>query len=399
MKLTTDRRRWTIAGLALIFLTACPGKGDDPGKGSGSGAGVAVKPAKEDPAVADIVLPTTAEDPARKPTSPKSEPVEVSARYILLQFTGAKNAAAAKRTKADALKRASRLVRVARKKGIDFRVLSEKYSEGPEKSRGLVETFRHGGGTDPAFEKAIFGMGEGQVSNPVATAFGYYVIERVKREQYSTAHILIMYKGAKLAPVALRRSKAAAKKRAELAWSKATKPDASFSIIASSYSDSPSKLRGGVIARIGPGRTPPGLENYLAAVRELKAGQVSSVIETPYGFHVIKRLPLQVIEVSHILVAWRGAAVKPKEQRNKATAQQLALKIRREASAKDADFSALAKKYSDDPAASKGGALPPAARGEMASPKFEQHAFALKPGGLSTIVQTRFGFHLIKRLR
>lgn len=399
MTMMTHRRRWKVAGLALFLLTACPGKGEDPTKGSGGGKTSAVNPAKVDPAVADIEMPTAAEDPSRQPRLPQSESAEASARYILLQHAGATNAATTKRTKADALKRAARLSRVARKTGVDFTGLATKYSDGPEKSRGAIETFRRGGGTDPAFEKAIFGMGEGQVSNPVVTPFGTYVIERVKREQYSTAHILVMYKGAKLAPVALRRSKDAAKARAELILSKAVKPDASFSILASTYSDSPSKLRGGVIARIGPGRTPPGLENYLEAVRKLKDGEISTVVETPYGFHVIKRLPLKVIEVSHILISWRGAAVKPKEARSMAQAQQLALAVRREAAAKDADFAALARKYSDDPAAAKGGTLPPAARGEMASPKFEQHAFVLKPGGLSSIVKTRFGFHIIKRLR
>ena len=60
-----------------------------------------------------------------------------------------------------------------------------------------------------------------------------------------------------------------------------------------------------------------------------------------------------------------------------------------------ADFGELAKEYSGDAAsAKKGGVLP--WFGEMVQP-FEQAAFALsKPGDLSGVVETRFGYHIIK---
>jgi peptidyl-prolyl cis-trans isomerase C len=60
-----------------------------------------------------------------------------------------------------------------------------------------------------------------------------------------------------------------------------------------------------------------------------------------------------------------------------------------------AKFEDLAKKYSTDPAAAKGGDLGWFGKGNMI-PEFEQVAFSMKEGDVSGVVKTKFGFHIIK---
>ena len=61
-----------------------------------------------------------------------------------------------------------------------------------------------------------------------------------------------------------------------------------------------------------------------------------------------------------------------------------------------ADFAEKAQEISDCPSGTRGGDLGMFGKGMMV-PEFEQAAFALEPNGLSDVVETDFGYHLIMR--
>lgn len=100
----------------------------------------------------------------------------------------------------------------------------------------------------------------------------------------------------------------------------------------------------------------------------------------------------EAIRASHILFAVSNdEAGKPD-----AEAQVQAMAVLKQLRA-GADFAELAKQYSDDPGSKRyGGELREWAEKGKFVPPFEQAAFAMKPGEISDLVKTRFGYHIIR---
>jgi peptidyl-prolyl cis-trans isomerase SurA len=96
----------------------------------------------------------------------------------------------------------------------------------------------------------------------------------------------------------------------------------------------------------------------------------------------------EAVKLSHIMLEIKASpqtldSLKSKAERVHALAQE------------GQDFAELARQYSDDPSAEKGGDLGFFGRGDMI-PQFEQTAFSLAPGQISDVIQTEFGYHIIK---
>ncbi|MFH1092088.1 MAG: peptidylprolyl isomerase [Pseudomonadota bacterium] len=96
------------------------------------------------------------------------------------------------------------------------------------------------------------------------------------------------------------------------------------------------------------------------------------------------------IRASHILIK-----VEPGESQEKRAEVRKKIESLLEKVKQGADFAELAKQYSEDASNVKGGDLGYFKRGLMVKP-FEQAAFALEKGQVSDIVETLFGFHIIK---
>ena len=105
-------------------------------------------------------------------------------------------------------------------------------------------------------------------------------------DKIAAQHVLVAYKGAKGADKTITRSKADAKKRADEVLAKAN-AGADFSQLATEYSDDPrSKTRQGSVGTFSRDQM---VKPFADAAFALKVDEVSSVIESESGFHVIKR--------------------------------------------------------------------------------------------------------------
>jgi peptidyl-prolyl cis-trans isomerase C len=96
------------------------------------------------------------------------------------------------------------------------------------------------------------------------------------------------------------------------------------------------------------------------------------------------------VRARHILIKVEPGTEESKKSKAHKKLEEVQKKLR-----KGGDFEALAKEYSEGPSNVKGGDLGYFRKGQMVKP-FEEAAFSLPPDKVSDIVETRFGYHLIK---
>lgn len=133
------------------------------------------------------------------------------------------------------------------------------------------------------------------------------------------------------------------------------------------------------------------------AIRELIDQQITSKVtitdqesKAYYdGNPQLFKQPEQV-KASHILIKVDAKADEAKKAEARQKIEEVQQKLK-----DGGDFAALAKEYSEGPSGAKGGDLGYFRRGQMVKP-FEDAALAMKPDEVSDIVETRFGYHLIK---
>jgi protein-export membrane protein SecD len=137
----------------------------------------------------------------------------------------------------------------------------------------------------------------------------------------------------------------------------------------------------------------------ITAIKQMKSGDLK-VVTLPDGSAQLLFLRnfaagAQEVDVSHILVAYKGADSAPANvTRTKAEALTRAQDLKKQLDA-GANFEDLARKQSDGPSAQNGGNLGPITHGSLV-PSFETVAFSQKPGIVSDPVETTFGYHLIR---
>ena len=211
------------------------------------------------------------------------------------------------------------------------------------------------------------------------------------RVEYQLSHILV------------RVPEQASPERIEAARAKAQKALAEakgggdFARIAASYSDAPDALQGGAIGWRSQNRLPEMFADALAAIQP---GEVTDVLRSPAGFHILKMngrrgaaldsAPVAQTRLRHILIR-AGETVSEAEALRRLT------DLRNRIVSGAADFAEMARVHSADATAARGGELDWVYQGDTV-PDFERAYNDLPIGEVSQPVRTPFGYHLIQVL-
>jgi len=174
------------------------------------------------------------------------------------------------------------------------------------------------------------------------------------------------------------------------------KKGSDFSQLAVTYSDSAEGLKGGSLGWREQNRYP---QLFLDAIAGLKVGDTTGIIKSPNGFHILKltgkrtndsssRSVLQS-NVRHIMLK-----ITPTLTKEQAKHKLLGFKQRIENGG--AKFEDLAKQFSNDSTASKGGDLGWLYPGDV--PQFDSIISGLKEGQISAPIETSDGVHLLQLL-
>jgi peptidyl-prolyl cis-trans isomerase SurA len=172
-----------------------------------------------------------------------------------------------------------------------------------------------------------------------------------------------------------------------------------FTKVAASFSDAGDAMSGGELGWRSASRLP---QLFLDATEKLKDGEVAPLVRSANGFHILKVIgrrsagmgkmgPGAVVQQTlarHILIKV-NQIVSATEARRKL------VELKERLDNKAAKFEELARLYSNDGSASKGGDLGWIYPGDTV-PEFERAMNSLQPGEVSGPVESPFGYHLIE---
>lgn len=212
-----------------------------------------------------------------------------------------------------------------------------------------------------------------------------------EREEFNFSHILV-----RVPEQATPERIEAARERAQKAMNEA-RSGVDFSRLAASYSDAPDALQGGAMGWRTHDRLP---EIFAGMVARLKPGEVSEVLRSPAGFHVLKLLDRRGASTGGAAVAQtrlRHILVRAGEQMSETNARRRLADLRQRIVSGSADFAELARVHSEDGTAARGGELDWIYAGDTV-PDFERAYLELKIGEVSQPIRTPFGYHLIQVL-
>lgn len=207
------------------------------------------------------------------------------------------------------------------------------------------------------------------------------------REEFRLGHILVQ-----LPEAASPEQIQGLRRRAEEALTQ-IKQGASFAQVAAAFSNAPDALQGGVMDWRPADRLP---DIFLEALKSMNLGDVSEILRSPNGFHLIKLLEKRGRDAPFLVRQTRARHIlmKTNDLLSEADVKTRLLGIK-ERIENGEPFAELARRYSEDASAPQGGELGWLSPNDTV-PEFEQAMEALAPGKLSDPIKTPFGWHLIQ---
>ena len=209
--------------------------------------------------------------------------------------------------------------------------------------------------------------------------------------EYNVAHILIaLPQGAKPAQIAQ------ANTLAHQIDDRAHNGE-DFGALAVTYSQSESALEGGSLGW----RKGTELPTFLAdVVARMSPGDVSDVLQTPSGFHIVKLVDRrsaggpQIVQQVHL----RHILLKPTEIEDDATVEQKLTRWREQIISGKEEFGVIAKTYSQDTASAVSGGDLGWTESSVFVPEFAGVVAGLKEGEISQPFRSQYGWHIVQLL-
>ena len=210
-------------------------------------------------------------------------------------------------------------------------------------------------------------------------------------DEASADMLVVAYRGVRTPKQNIYYDKSGAEEVAQKLTDLARRKGVNFSDLIDQFTDMPQQTKLPLISA-----KQPNFPEFLKPSLKLKEGQISDPVDSPFGYLIFRRVSMEVVTASHILITHEDAQ-RTTSKRDRKEARKLAEQILKELKS-GKDFAELARQHSDGPSGPKGGDLGRFTRGQMV-PEFDKAVFKLKQGTVSDIVETQFGYHIIKRMK
>lgn len=216
-------------------------------------------------------------------------------------------------------------------------------------------------------------------------------------ERVAVRHVLVAWKGAASAPPNVTRSKREAFQKARSLREEVLGGTSLETVAVKESDDLGSRGLGGMA---GAAERGVWVAEFESVAFRMPVGAISGIVESPFGYHLLERLPLEEVRVRHILVTFQGArGVSPDSAAAQRSPEEAAERVAaiQAALAAGQPFDEVARRWSDGGTGLRGEDLGAFVRGEM-SPSFDAAVFSLEPGQWTEPLRTDWGYHLLQRL-